>query len=200
MHHEERGRETEDEPEELSDEGVRLIRGRDDDAGDRRLDERQDRERHARQDRERQHDEDLLDEHPATDGWRRDRRVDRRSIRAWLHPSHCTHRLDFGLLDAEGRDAEPRHRRSRRRRRGHDRWVGVGLREGARRGTRRGPREGRSRPGRVLARGRHRPSAGRDAGDGGPRDVVDRLLPITAGALRDRQRFPRARLPDPRDG
>ena len=50
----------------------------------------------------------------------------------------------------------------------------------------------------VVARGRHRPRAGRCPRPS-PRDVVDRLLPVARRSLRHRQRVPRARLPDPRD-
>ena len=60
----------------------------------------------------------------------------------------------------------------------------------------------RATPGRARPRARPA-SSGRRAGRRrrcALGDVVDRLLPVAAGALRDRQRLPRARLPDPRDG
>ena len=200
MHDEEHGCQREDEPEHLSREFGRLIRGRDDDAGDRRLEQRQDRERRRPQHRERQDDEDLLGEHPSSAGRRRDRRVASQSIRGRSHRSHCTHRLDFGLL--ERKDRMPKRDTADLVVVGAGTiggWASVFAKElGAERVV-------------VLEKGEAGQGASsRAAGivraqGGTPETVALGMWSIDfyrshAGALRDRQRLPRARLPDPRDG
>ena len=76
-------------------------------------------------------------------------------------------------------------------------WASVFATGGrARPGGRRRARAGRD--GRLVARGGDRPGPGRDAGDGGPGPLDDRLLQRPAGRLRHRFGVPRARLPDPR--
>ena len=93
-------------------------------------------------------------------------------------------------------DARPS--RPGRRRRGHDRRLGLVLREDGRRRPGRRPRAGPRRDGRELPRRRDRPGPGRDAGDRRAGQLVDRLLPPPGRDDRHRLRLPRAGLPDPR--